>query len=90
MENRLFDDPVPDVIDRLRRQGYASFVPDAPIPGECPGGETKGLVLSDHGALPYAWFHAHSGGMTALADQGRIAQEIVTYYFRNVEVVKMW
>ncbi len=31
---------------------------------------TKGLVLSANGVLPYAWFHAHSGGMTALAKEG--------------------
>lgn len=28
--------------------------------------ETRGLVLSDDGELPHAWFHAHSGGMTEL------------------------
>ena len=32
--------------------------------------ETKGLVLSYNGELPYAWFHAHSGGMTAKAKEG--------------------
>ena len=32
--------------------------------------ETRGLVLSYHGELPYAWFHAHSGGMTARAREG--------------------
>lgn len=32
--------------------------------------ETRGLVLSQKGELPYAWFHAHSGGMTALAKEG--------------------
>ena len=32
--------------------------------------ETEGLVLSHHGELPYAWFHAHSGGMTAKAKEG--------------------
>lgn len=32
--------------------------------------ETKGLVLSAGGELPYAWFHAHSGGMTELAKAG--------------------
>lgn len=32
--------------------------------------ETKGLVLSANGELPYAWFHAHSGGMTELAKAG--------------------
>jgi len=28
--------------------------------------ETKGLVMSADGKYPYAWFHAHSGGMTEL------------------------
>ena len=32
--------------------------------------ETKGLVLSHDGEFPYAWFHAHSGGVTALAKEG--------------------
>lgn len=32
--------------------------------------ETEGLVLSNQGELPYAWFHAHSGGMTAKAKEG--------------------
>lgn len=32
--------------------------------------ETRGLVLSYHGELPYAWFHAHSGGVTERAQEG--------------------
>ncbi len=32
--------------------------------------ETRGMVLVSSGELPYAWFHAHSGGMTALAKEG--------------------
>ncbi len=32
--------------------------------------ETEGMVLSHRGELPYAWFHAHSGGMTAMAKVG--------------------
>lgn len=28
--------------------------------------ETRGLVMATEGELPYAWFHAHSGGMTEL------------------------
>ena len=32
--------------------------------------ETRGLVLSYHGELPYAWFHAHSGGATERAAAG--------------------
>lgn len=31
---------------------------------------TRGQVLSSDGELPYAWFHAHSGGTTALAKEG--------------------
>jgi len=29
--------------------------------------ETRGLVLSYRGEFPYAWFHAHAGGVTELA-----------------------
>ncbi len=32
--------------------------------------ETAGLVLSADGELPYSWFHAHSGGKTAMAKEG--------------------
>ena len=32
--------------------------------------ETRGLVLSCEGELPYAWFHAHRGGMTEYARTG--------------------
>ena len=32
--------------------------------------ETNGLVLNAGGELPYAWFHAHSGGLTARAKEG--------------------
>ena len=32
--------------------------------------ETRGLVLASGGALPYAWFHAHSGGVTERAKAG--------------------
>lgn len=32
--------------------------------------ETRGLILSHQGELPYAWFHAHSGGVTAKAREG--------------------
>ena len=31
---------------------------------------TRGLVLSSNGEFPYTWFHAHSGGRTALAKEG--------------------
>ncbi len=32
--------------------------------------ETRGLVLNAGGELPFAWFHAHSGGLTARAKEG--------------------
>ncbi|MDO5300562.1 MAG: SpoIID/LytB domain-containing protein [Clostridia bacterium] len=32
--------------------------------------ETRGQVLNAGGELPYAWFHAHSGGLTARAKEG--------------------
>lgn len=32
--------------------------------------ETRGLVLNAGRELPYAWFHAHSGGLTARAKEG--------------------
>jgi len=32
--------------------------------------DTRGMVLSANGELPYAWFHAHSGGATDLATVG--------------------
>ena len=32
--------------------------------------ETRGMVLSYRGELPYAWFHAHSGGVTEKAVEG--------------------
>ena len=31
---------------------------------------TRGMVLSSNGEFPYTWFHAHSGGTTALAKEG--------------------
>jgi len=37
--------------------------------------ETRGLVLAHDGQLPYAWFHAHSGGKTALAKEGLAYRE---------------
>ncbi len=32
--------------------------------------ETRGIVMNAGGELPYAWFHAHSGGLTARAKEG--------------------
>lgn len=31
---------------------------------------TRGMVLASNGEFPYTWFHAHSGGQTALAKEG--------------------
>ena len=31
---------------------------------------TRGMVLNAGGEFPYAWFHAHSGGLTARAKEG--------------------
>ena len=31
---------------------------------------TRGMVLASGGEFPYTWFHAHSGGQTALAKEG--------------------
>lgn len=48
--------------------------------------ETKGLVLlTPGGALPYTWFHAHSGGMTALAREGLGWKEAEPAYTRVAE-----
>lgn len=47
--------------------------------------ETKGLVLSSNGELPYTWFHAHSGGMTALAKEGLGWEKAEPNYTRVVE-----
>ena len=48
--------------------------------------ETKGLVLlTPGGALPYTWFHAHSGGMTALAREGLGWKEAEPAYTRVTE-----
>ncbi|MDD6682719.1 MAG: SpoIID/LytB domain-containing protein [Clostridiales bacterium] len=32
--------------------------------------ETRGMILSYNNELPYAWFHAHSGGVTSRAEEG--------------------
>jgi len=48
-------------------------------------GETKGLVLSHGGELPYAWFHAHSGGTTAFAKEGLAYQKDEPGYTKITE-----
>ena len=48
--------------------------------------ETKGLVLlTAGGALPYTWFHAHSGGMTAPAREGLGWKDAEPAYTRVTE-----
>ena len=47
--------------------------------------ETRGQVLSAGGELPYAWFHAHSGGKTELPVEGLDYDQENPYYLRVVE-----
>ncbi len=47
--------------------------------------ETRGQVLSFHGELPYAWFHAHSGGMTDRAVPGLHYEEAEPGYTKATQ-----
>ena len=47
--------------------------------------ETRGMVLSAGGELPYAWFHAHSGGTTELAKAGLEYRDDEPAYTQIVE-----
>lgn len=47
--------------------------------------ETRGQVLSHGGELPYAWFHAHSGGKTALAKEGLDYQDAEPGYTKSAD-----
>lgn len=47
--------------------------------------ETRGLVLNAGGELPYAWFHAHSGGMTETAVGGLNWNEDEPAYIQVVD-----
>lgn len=47
--------------------------------------ETRGLVLNAGGELPYAWFHAHSGGLTARAKEGLDYEKAEPGYTRCVK-----
>ena len=47
--------------------------------------DTRGLVLSHGGELPYAWFHAHSGGVTELAKPGLSWDEDEPTYTQSVQ-----
>jgi len=46
--------------------------------------ETRGLVLSAGGELPFSWFHAHSGGLTAGAKEGLEYEKAEPAYVRIV------
>lgn len=47
--------------------------------------ETRGMVLASDGKLPYAWFHAHSGGMTELAKTGLGWKDSEPAYTQSVQ-----
>mgnify|MGYP002732728787 CR=1 FL=1 len=47
--------------------------------------ETRGLVMSHEGELPFAWFHAHAGGVTELAVAGLDYKEEEPPYTQSVE-----
>lgn len=47
--------------------------------------ETEGLVLMNGKQLPYAWFHAHSGGVTELARAGLGWDKEEPAYTRSVK-----
>ncbi|MDR3051674.1 MAG: SpoIID/LytB domain-containing protein [Oscillospiraceae bacterium] len=48
--------------------------------------ETQGQVLiSDDGEFPFAWFHAHSGGITALAKEGLEYENAEPPYTQSVK-----
>lgn len=46
---------------------------------------TRGEVLSAQGELPYAWFHAHSGGVTARAKEGLDYEKDEPPYTKSVK-----
>ena len=47
--------------------------------------ETRGEIMSYQGELPYAWFHAHSGGKTELPVEGLDYDQENPSYLRVVE-----
>ena len=47
--------------------------------------ETRGLVMSYEGEYPYAWFHAHSGGMTDLPSVSLDYKDDDPAYLKPVE-----
>ena len=47
--------------------------------------QTRGMVLNAGGELPYAWFHAHSGGLTARAKEGLDYEKAEPGYTRCVK-----
>ena len=47
--------------------------------------QTRGQVMAVNGAYPYAWFHAHSGGMTELPSVALDFREADPEYLRPVK-----
>ncbi len=45
---------------------------------------TRGMVLASNGEFPYTWFHAHSGGKTALAKEGLAYEKEEPPYTQSV------
>jgi stage II sporulation protein D len=46
---------------------------------------TRGEILNAQGELPYAWFHAHSGGITAKAKEGLDYEKPEPPYTKSVK-----
>lgn len=46
---------------------------------------TRGEILNAQGELPYAWFHAHSGGVTARAKEGLDYEKDEPFYTKSVK-----
>lgn len=46
---------------------------------------TRGEILNAQGELPYAWFHAHSGGITARAKEGLDYEKPEPAYTKSVK-----
>ena len=46
---------------------------------------TRGEILNAQGELPYAWFHAHSGGLTARAKEGLDYEKAEPFYTKSVK-----
>ena len=69
--------------DVTEAQAYAADDINARVRQAING--TRGLVMSYEGAYPYAWFHAHSGGMTELPSVSLDFREGDPGYLKPVE-----